>query len=183
MCQITKMDPFWQQNSLELAVNSGGMWWCDYKRIDAWHQDTRNICSGQHCLARLRSLQQAHILYTIQHPQALLHQARLLCSAAAARQRRGVLVNAAGCCFLNAVAMVGVVPYRKYAAGSPAPSPELSAFFLVSSLLALLPYSVKAVSFSGFWFQPYFSSPIMLVFLPSTSEPTRIFSIRAGPKV
>ena len=34
------------QNSLELAVNSGGMWWCGHKRIDAWHQDTRNICSG-----------------------------------------------------------------------------------------------------------------------------------------
>ena len=27
----------------------GGMWWCGHKRIDAWHQDTRNICSGQHC--------------------------------------------------------------------------------------------------------------------------------------
>ena len=83
------------------------------------------------------------------------------CCAALRRrgaQRRGVLVNAAGCCFLNAVAMVGVVPYRKYAAGSPAPSPELSAFFLVSSLLALLPYSVQAVSFPGFCVQPAFQA-------------------------
>ena len=79
--------------------------------------------------------------------------------------------------------MVGVVPYRKYAAGSPAPSPELSAFFLVSSLLALLPYSVQAVGFPGFCFQAYFSTPIMLVFLPSTSEPTGIVVIRDGPKV
>ena len=71
----------------------------------------------------------------------------------AAHSGSGVLVNAAGCCFLNAVAMVGVVPYRKYAAGSPAPSPELSAFFSVSSLLALLPYSVQAVGFLGFCFR------------------------------
>ena len=42
-------------------------------------------------------------------------------------------------CFPNASAALtqsngGVVPYRKRSAGSPAPSPQLSAFFSVSSL-------------------------------------------------
>ena len=46
LCYVNVFESALDLNSSGTCGIYGGMWWCGHKRIDAWHQDTRNICSG-----------------------------------------------------------------------------------------------------------------------------------------